>query len=153
MKILCDQMLGSLAKWLRILGYDTFYANNEMTDEDLLHIATKENRIIISRDKELIMKGKKLSIDVIEIKNTKIDEQLNRVLSIIKLDKKMILSRCTLCNSTLKTIDKSEVEGKVPKKVFNYKNKFWYCGKCNKFYWTGSHYEKITEKIDEIIKK
>jgi len=55
MKILCDQMLGTLAKWLRIMGFDTFYANAEMSDEDLLNIAKGENRTIFTRDKELII--------------------------------------------------------------------------------------------------
>ena len=72
-------MLGSLAKWLRILGFDTFYANAEITDRDLLKIAKDENRIIISRDKELIFMGKRENLDVIEIKNIDLDEQLNQV--------------------------------------------------------------------------
>ncbi|UCD14496.1 MAG: Mut7-C RNAse domain-containing protein [Thermoplasmatales archaeon] len=152
MKLLCDQMLGSLAKWLRILGYDTFYANDVMTDQELLHIATTENRTIISRDKELILKGKKQNLDVIEIKHTDLDEQLNHVMNLIKVDKNLVLSRCTLCNTVLKTVEKSEVEGKVPKKVFDNKDKFWFCNKCKKFYWTGSHYDKINDKIKEITK-
>jgi uncharacterized protein with PIN domain len=152
MKLLCDQMLGSLAKWLRILGFDTFFANDEMADDDLLHIATIENRTIISRDKELIIKGKKKKINVIEIKNTDIDKQLNQVINLIKVDKKLVLSRCTICNTKLKTIGKIKVEGKVPRKVFDNNDKFWFCNKCEKFYWAGSHYEKIADKIDEIIK-
>ena len=152
MKLLCDQMLGSLAKWLRIFGFDTFYADNEITDEDLLNVAVKEKRIVISRDKELIAKGKKLAIKVIEIQNTNLDKQLNQVFEIIKFNKKLVLTRCTLCNSILRAIDKREAEGKVPKKVFDYKDKFWFCERCNKFYWSGSHYEKITDKIDEITK-
>lgn len=153
MKLLCDQMLGSLAKWLRIFGFDTFYANNEMTDEDLLHIATIEKRIIISRDKELILKGKKQNINVIEIKNTDLNDQLKLVLNLIKIDEKLVLSRCTLCNTILKTIEKSKVEGKVPRKVFDNNDEFWFCNKCKKFYWMGSHYKKITDKIDEITKR
>ena len=56
MKFLCDQMLGTLAKWLRLLGFDTFYANDEIKDDILLLIAKKENRAIITRDKELIFR-------------------------------------------------------------------------------------------------
>ena len=54
MKFLCDQMLGSLAKWLRILGFDTFYARRDLQDEDVLNIAKKENRVLITRDVELV---------------------------------------------------------------------------------------------------
>ena len=152
MKLLCDQMLGSLAKWLRILGFDTFYANAEITDRELLSIAKDENRIIISRDKELILMGKKENLDVIEIKNIDLDEQLNQVLKRVSIDEKLVLSRCNLCNSILNQIEKDKVEGKVPKKVFDNNDKFWFCNKCNKFYWLGSHYNKIINKINEITK-
>ena len=145
-------MLGSLAKWLRILGFDTFYANAEITDRDLLKIAKDENRIIISRDKELIFMGKRENLDVIEIKNIDLDEQLNQVLKHINIDENLILSRCNLCNTVLNQIEKDKVEGKVPKKIFDNNDKFWFCSKCNKFYWLGSHYDKITSKINEITK-
>jgi uncharacterized protein with PIN domain len=59
MRLLCDQMLGTLAKWLRLIGFDTFYATKEMDDSELLQIAKKEKRIILTRDKELLVRGKK----------------------------------------------------------------------------------------------
>jgi hypothetical protein len=152
MKILCDQMLGSLAKWLRIVGFDTFYANNQVKDEQLIDIAITEKRILISRDKELITRGKKLALNVIEITTTDLDEQLHQVLKIIKIDKKLILSRCSLCNTLLRTINKKEIKDRIPKKVFYSKEKFWFCKNCNKFYWNGSHHEKIMKKIDTITK-
>ena len=153
MKLLCDQMLGSLAKWLRILGFDTFYANAEISDDELLDIAKNENRTIISRDKELILRGKKENLNVIKIKNTDLDEQLNKILEYIKINEKLVLSRCSLCNTILDTIEKSKVEGKVPRKVFDNNDDFWFCNKCKKFYWTGSHYNKILDKINNITKR
>ena len=153
MKLLCDQMLGSLAKWLRILGFDTFYANAEITDEKLLEIAKNENRNIISRDKVLIQNGKKHGLKVIEINSTDLDEQLNKVFENVDIDMDRILSRCTICNTILKYIEKNKVNGKVPKKVFENNDRFWFCPKCKKYYWTGSHYDKISEKINEITKR
>lgn len=153
MKFLCDQMLGTLAKWLRVLGFDTFYANNTTTDDGLLQIAKSEKRTIISRDKELITRGKKKNLTTIEITSTYLDEQLNQVLKLIHIDEQYVLSRCTLCNTILKAIEKNQVEGKVPEKVFENNDKFWFCKKCDKYYWKGSHYEKIINKIEEIKKK
>jgi uncharacterized protein with PIN domain len=152
MKILCDQMLGTLAKWLRILGFDTFYANAEMSDEDLLNIAKGENRTIFTRDKELIMKGKKKNLNVISIETTDLDLQLNQVLKHVNIDEKEVLSRCTLCNTMLDTVEKNKIQGKVPSKVFENNEKFWFCSKCNKFYWMGSHYNEMINKIDKIKK-
>ena len=152
MKILCDQMLGTLAKWLRILGFDTFYANAEMSDEDLLNIAKGENRTIFTRDKELIIRGKKKNLNVIAIETTDLDLQLNQALKHVNIDEKSILSRCTLCNTVLDTVEKNKVQGKVPSKVFENNEKFWFCSKCNKFYWMGSHYNEMINKIDKIKK-
>ena len=152
MKILCDQMLGTLAKWLRILGFDTFYANAEMSDEDLLNIAKGENRTIFTRDKELIIRGKKKNQNFMAIETTDLDLQLNQVLKHVNIDEKSILSRCTLCNTVLDTIEKNKAQGKIPSKVFENNEKFWFCSKCNKFYWMGSHYNEMINKIDKIKK-
>ena len=150
MKALCDQMLGTLAKWLRLFGFDTFYANSEMEDEELLQVAKKEDRVIITRDKQLIVRGKKEKLPVIEVNTTDLDEQLNLVLKNVDIDQKAILSRCSVCNTILDEIEKSEVKNNVPKKIFDNNEKFWFCSKCDKIYWMGSHYEKILDKIEKI---
>jgi hypothetical protein len=153
MKILCDQMLGTLTKWLRILGFDVFNANTKLTDEELLEIAKNENRIIISRDKRLILSGKKSNLNVIEIKSTNLNQQLKQVLEHLHINEKEILSRCTICNTKLESIQKREVEGKVPERVFENKNDFWFCQKCNKLYWMGTHYENMLHRISELMNK
>jgi uncharacterized protein with PIN domain len=145
-------MLGTLAKWLRIIGFDTFYAKNTTTDDELLYIAENEKRTIISRDKELITRGKKKNLTTIEIISTCLDEQLSQVLTFTKIDEKFVLSRCSLCNNILKVIQKSKVEGKVPEKIFENNDSFRFCDKCDKYYWRGSHYNKIINKIEEIKK-
>jgi len=150
MKFLCDRMLGTLAKWLRIYGFDTYYANNEMDDSRLLEISKDEKRILITRDKTLNQVARRENIKTIEIKTTDIDEQINAVLGEIKVDKTEILSRCILCNSKIKEIKKEDVKEKVPEKVFDNNEKFWFCKNCNKIYWKGSHYEKMFEKIDAL---
>jgi hypothetical protein len=153
MKFLCDQMLGTLAKWLRIYGYDTFYANSEMDDPKLLQISKNENRTLITRDKNLIQTARRENLKTIDIKTTDIDEQLHIVLGGIKIDKTKVLSRCILCNTKVEEIKKKDIKGTVPEKAFNNNEKFWFCKKCNKIYWKGSHYEKMFEKINEIFKK
>jgi len=70
MKFLCDQMLGTLAKWLRLFGFDVFYTNNRLSDDELLQISTKEKRVIISRDKELILRGEKRKLTTILMETT-----------------------------------------------------------------------------------
>lgn len=149
MKFLCDQMLGTLAKWLRIYGFDTFYANSETDDNELLKIAKKENRTLITRDKELTYCGKRENLNVIELKTTDLDEQLKLVLKHVKIDETKILSRCILCNSKVNKIQKDKVKNKVPEKVFENNEEFWFCKKCDKIYWYGSHTENMIKKISK----
>lgn len=153
MKFLCDQMLGTLAKWLRLFGFDTFYANAELDDRDLLEIAKNEDRAIITRDKQLIEMSKKEKLNFFKINSVDIDEQLFNVLKELEIDEKNILSRCSICNSTIDKIKKSDVKDKVPERVFDNNEKFWCCPRCDKIYWTGSHYDKILTKINKIKKQ
>lgn len=152
MKFLCDQMLGTLAKWLRFFGFDTFYADAEIDDDALLDIAKREGRVIVTRDKQLITMGNKRDLQVVEITSTDLDEQLHYVLRNVEIDETTVLSRCSLCNTVLDEIEKSNVKNKVPEKVFENNEKFWFCPKCDKIYWMGSHYDKIISKIDTIKK-
>ena len=152
MKFLCDQMLGTLAKWMRIFGFDTFYANGEIDDKELIDICLKENRILITRDKILIQIARRENLKTIEINTIDIDEQIKKVISDREIDLKKVLSRCILCNTVVDEIKKDEVKGKVPKKVYDNNEKFWICKKCDKIYWKGSHYENMIDKINEIKK-
>lgn len=150
MKFICDRMLGTLAKWLRIYGFDTYYADSETDDDELLRIAKKENRTLITRDKELTYCGKRENLIVIELETTDLDEQLKLVLKHVKIDKKTFLSRCTLCNTMINSIKKDEVKDKVPKKVFENNDKFWFCKKCDKIYWKGTHYDEMIKKKKQL---
>lgn len=146
-------MLGSLAKWLRIFGYDTFYPDKTMNDEAVLNIAKNQKRLLISRDKELLIRGKKLLLDILEIKTTDLDVQIAQVFSRLPIDHGQVLTRCTLCNTPLFSVQKKDAEHHVPPKVFESRDQFWYCSVCNKYYWMGTHYENIIEKINKLINK
>jgi hypothetical protein len=147
MNFLCDSMLGTLAKWLRVYGFNTFYANNELEDEDLIEIAKKENRALVTRDIELAQKAKRENLKVIEVTSTDVDNQIKQILNDIDVIKKNILTRCLLCNSKLQTIAKKDVKNKVPEGAFKLNDKFWICKKCNKIYWKGTHYDNMIKKI------
>jgi uncharacterized protein with PIN domain len=153
MKLLCDHMLGSLAKWLRICGFDALYPDITTNDDEVLRIAKAEKRLLISRDKELIIRAKKIKLDVLEIQTTNLDEQLTQVLSHTQIDSAQVLTRCTLCNTLLISVEKNAIKIHVPPKVFETRDQFWYCSVCNKYYWMGTHYENMIEKINELTNK
>jgi hypothetical protein len=153
MKLLCDQMLGTLAKWLRIFGFDTIYPDATTNDDAVLQMAHQEKRLLISRDKELIRRAKKAHVNVLEIHTTNLTEQLTQVLKEIPMDAKKVLTRCTLCNTVLHSIEKKEIKDNIPEKVFETRDQFWHCSVCSKYYWMGTHYENMIEKINELTNK
>ena len=108
-----DTMLGTLAKWLRILGFDTLYEAG-MDDDTILQLANEDGRIIISRDRELC--GRKP--DSIMLKTTDLDEQIKHVLDIYSADRNKILSRCLDCNILLQKVPGSDIDrSAVPAEV------------------------------------
>jgi uncharacterized protein with PIN domain len=153
MRLLCDHMLGSLAKWLRIFGFDTLYPDASADDDQVLQQAQQENRFLISRDKELLQRGKKAHIDVLLIQTTNLSEQLTQVLAILPVDLSKVLSRCILCNTPLIPVKKEEIKENIPPKVYETRNEFWCCPSCKKYYWMGTHYENMKEKIRTLTMK
>lgn len=146
MNFLADHMLGSLARWLRLFGFDTAYPE-VMPDRKLIAIAKREGRTILTRDKELAATNE---VETLYIESVYLEKQLAQVLEKYDLKINSAFSRCSLCNSILTPVKKPEVKGKVPEKVFLWQNEFWKCQECKKYYWQGTHYQGIKTKIKEL---
>jgi len=155
MEFLCDQMFGTLAKWLRLCGFDTFYKKGEITDDDILEIAFREHRVILSRDHELIRRAGKRCIPAYLIESHDITDQLYEVLSKTgqTIDETQILSRCSVCNHLLETVKKDTIIDALPPKVAEAKNTYLQCPSCKRIYWKGTHYDNIQETIFDLKKK
>ena len=151
-------MFGRTAKWLRLLGYDTLYSNS-ISDDKFLEIAQKKNRILITKDEELVERAKSQNIKVVYLKGRNYIENL--ALLAKQFEIKLIIdpksSRCPTCNYQIMSINKSEIEHLVPKSTYNLFNEFWVCtnDSCKKVYYKGHHwlnFEKTLEKIKKIKK-
>jgi uncharacterized protein with PIN domain len=146
MRFAADHMLGSLARWLRFLGFDTAYPD-VLTDKELAEYAEKEDRILLTRDKDL---ARKVGGSALYIHSTDINEQLEQVISAFDLTIENELSRCSLCNTILVSVDKETVRDKVPENIFKIQNEFWECCRCSKYYWPGTHYKNIKDKLEKL---
>ena len=146
-RLYADVMLGRLAKWLRILGFDVHYSN-DAEDDELLEACRAEGRILLTRDTELAARAKK-SIEVVFVAGDHIKEQFASVRSRlpVALNPPSIFSRCVVCNTPLITAMRDEVEGLVPAFVFNTKKDFKICPGCQKVYWKGSHVEHALRTV------
>jgi hypothetical protein len=150
-------MLGTLARWLRLLGFDTLFSKGKISDDELLKLAKAEGRALITRDKLLAHFARKNRLPLVQINSTELEEQLLEVTKglKIKLDKDHFLTRCSLCNERIRKLTKAEVEKAfsqklIPEGAYNSANEFWFCEECRKYYWVGSHWRRIEERIKRI---
>lgn len=147
-KFFADNMLGRLAVWLRIIGYDTLYFRN-IEDKDLIRSALQENRIILTRDTRLVKR--KLVKYFILIKNDLWQEQIKELAGKIKLDLTSgILSRCVFCNEILFAIEKEKIKEKVPSYVYETQYSFVSCPECRKIFWQGTHILEIKKFLESL---
>jgi len=150
MKLIADEMLGKLSKWLRFIGYDTEYFSGG-PDAELLLQAKSEGRIILTRDYELFMNSKQ-GLTVVFIRFDKLKDQLSQIkneLNLMNLSEKF--QRCSQCNRTLSSVEKDFVKGMIPPYILKTKDEFKYCDHCRKVYWSGSHSKHINDLIEEIF--
>lgn len=159
MKFLTDSMLGKLARFLRIFGYDTVYANDlidyfqidPIPDEKIANYAQNSGRILITKDYLLF---KSYSENSIYLKGVGIYNYLNQLREKLNLEFgfKIENARCSVCNSELQWVkDKQQVEDLVLKETYDNYNDFYQCtnSKCKKIFWKGSHIEDIENKLDD----
>ncbi len=147
-RFIADVHLGKLMKYLRFLGVDVLY-NPEWDDEVLIEVSQKERRVLLTRDKG-ILKQKKLSYGFYLL-NANPSYQLLEVLEYFSL-KINPFSRCSICNSLLIKKEKEEIGvflDEIPTKIKDLYDDYYYCEQCNKFYWTGSHYDNIIKLFNK----
>jgi len=144
-----DRMLGKLAKWLRILGYDTLYSNTLCNDKFIA--LAEEGRILLSRNTRLAGKVAPDRLIFIEANDPK--RQLHALIRLLGLqpDTDEFFSRCTVCNGLLEAAGPEDVIGKVPDHIWTGHNRFSECKTCGRIYWPGTHLARSREEIRRIL--
>lgn len=125
-----------------MLGYDTVY-ETKLSDPELVELAIKEDRILLTRDTAL---AKNASAKTLHVLSTNPEEQLQQVTQAYNLNTEMALTRCTLCNSPLTKIKKEDYQDQIPSKAYEFYQDFSRCEKCGKIYWKGTHIERLKNK-------
>ncbi len=152
MKFIADVMLGKLAKYLRICGYDISYYK-DMDDASLIDKALREDRMLLTRDKRMLER-KEIRDDRIKyayIESKAIKSQLDQMKDAHNLKLTPNLLRCIKCNRLLKPILKDEAKDHVPRYVFETQENFFYCSGCGKFYWSGTHKKNMEKFFKENL--
>ena len=145
MRFIADEMLGKLARWLRLAGYDTLY-QNPIADEQLLEVAQRDNRIILTRDRKLAARTAPQQIHVLGSENP--FEQFVAVVRQFRLDiESNAFQRCLECNGGLLPVRKDDYRDRIPPHVYKTQTSFSRCSSCDRLYWPGTHYESMRRRL------
>ena len=148
-KFLCDVNVGKLGRWLRILGFDAAFMNPER-DEELIVLARKEDRIILTTDRGITSRPYVTRSLLIESRDY--HEQLREVIGAFGLepDEARIFSRCLVCNVAVQSAAKGQVETRVPHQAYSIHDQFSECPTCRRVYWPGSHLTNTLDALREM---
>ncbi len=151
MKFIVDCMLGKLARWLKVLGFDVLFFSR-VEDHELLAIAQKENRTLLTRDTALAQRAK--GVRSLIVSSEKWKEQVHEVLDKYHLwGEVSAYTRCLECNVPLRVISRETAKNLVPPFVCEHAPRFSLCPRCGRVYWQGTHYKDMKDRIEEILEK
>ncbi|HWM87602.1 MAG TPA: Mut7-C RNAse domain-containing protein [Kofleriaceae bacterium] len=148
-RFLADQMLGRLAVWLRLLGFDTSEALHR-PDSWLLREARDQGRVLLTRDRALSLAGS-AATRFVEARD--VHGQLAEVIRAFELrfDRARLLSRCTRCNRAIEEVSPEQVAGRVPPPVRERQHRFFRCPSCDRIYWEGDHCARILSRLATLF--
>jgi uncharacterized protein with PIN domain len=139
-------MLGTLAKWLRILGYDTLY-DPALDDHQLVRLARADGRVLLTRDTEL---ARRPGLQSLLVASQDLQSQIRQVLIGLDLKPDWTETRCTLCNERLRPIDRASARARVPAYVAETQHAFTTCPACQRVYWRGTHWQHMQEWLSQL---
>lgn len=149
-RFVLDTHLGKLAKYLRMLGFDTLY-DNRYTDHELADLASSgERRILLTRDVGLL-KYKQITHGYF-VRETTPRRQVRKILDRFDLRNSLSPFRlCVNCNGILDKLDKEGARERVPAGIYRRMDKFVICRDCRRVYWKGSHYDRMMRFIEALV--
>jgi uncharacterized protein with PIN domain len=147
-RFILDVHLGKLTRKLRMLGFDALY-RNDYSDPEIARIALKEQRIVLTRDRGLLM------ITWVRhgywVRSDQVDEQVNEILTRFDLFPQIrAFHRCIKCNGMIQRIAKETVIDRLLPKTVLYYDKIHRCNECHQLYWQGSHYQSMIQYIQML---
>lgn len=147
-RFVLDAHLGRLAAYLRMFGFDTLY-RNDYDDRELAEVSAGEQRILLTRDKKLLMR--KTVTRGYFVRQRLPKDQIREVMRRFDLSaSQKPLTRCIHCNGNIHQVDKQAIEACLQPRTRAFYSEFWQCDECGKIYWKGSHYLRMQSLISRI---
>jgi uncharacterized protein len=148
LRFIADAHLGGLAQLLRLAGFDTRYDNN-FPDEDIERLAHAENRIVLTRDRELLKR--RTVLRGCYVRALQADDQWREIADKLELAPHARPFRlCLMCNAPLRPAGPGDIDGRVPDGVRERHTRFVTCDVCHRVFWEGSHWRRMRARIDAL---
>ena len=151
-RFIADNNVGKLARWLRLIGYDTL-SFEKKDDARMIKIALDEDRVILTKDAEfmkrrLVANG---TVRTIHIEQDDPRMQVREVMKTLKLDYHFKpFSLCLECNRLLVARDREEVRNLIPARVFETQTQYTQCPACHRIYWPGTHWQAMGKELQDL---
>jgi uncharacterized protein with PIN domain len=147
-RFMVDSMLGGLARWLRVLGYDAAY-DPQIADAELIRRGIEERRIILTRDRRI---PEEWWLDTLALVESEIPlEQLGEVAATFNLSSSGIFTRCTRCNEPLRRVAPEDGADRLPPAVRERGTPAAECPGCMRIYWEGSHTARMRMQVEQAL--
>jgi len=137
-------MVGKLARWLRVLGFDVVYSNR-IDDNELVRRAELENRVILTRDTGI------RSTRTLLIESDNYEDQIRQVIQALSLKDFRVFTRCLECNGLLQPVSKEEVFERIPPYIYLTQDQFARCPDCGRIYWHGTHADEMRRRANQWL--
>jgi uncharacterized protein with PIN domain len=142
-------MLGRVAHWLRLLGFDCAY-ESDVSDRALVERALRDSRVILTRDRRLPEEWTLAAVYVVSARET--FDQLAEVVRSFDLTYRIdLFSLCSRCNVALVEASLQEAQGRVPPRIVLTQTRFRRCPRCERVYWEGSHTSRMRRVVERIV--
>jgi uncharacterized protein with PIN domain len=143
--LIVDAMLGRLARWLRLAGYDAVFWR-EGSDEELIAAAREQGRLIVTKDRGLA--GRR-GVDAVRIDADALDEQMKEARAALanRGARPAPFSRCAECNGAIEELPREQAAGLVPPYVWQTQREFRRCAVCGRVYWKGTHWPAVQGRL------
>lgn len=147
-RFILDNHLGQLATYLRLLGFDAQY-HNHYQDEELAQLSHEEERVLLTRDRRLLMRKIIVYGYWLRAKNPR--QQLIEIIDRYELREYIRpWHRCLRCNGRLQPVPKEAILERLEPKTKKYYHEFHMCQVCQQIYWKGSHYKPLRQFVEDI---
>jgi uncharacterized protein with PIN domain len=152
LRFMVDSNVGKLARWLRMMGYDTRFFNDG-SDTQMVREALEEGRVILTRDTQIAKRRVATTgqLKVILLSSDDPRQQICQVIASLKLGLMYPFTVCLECNQSLEERSPAQVKDLVPPYVFQTQRQYMECPACHRIYWRGTHWQAMTQKLRELL--